>query len=75
MSAGKPVPPISPDVAPLTGPLGKVWLVVRPSGERDYMDREPPEGILAWAKGLDAIIIEYRAAVVIHRPPPKKVTP
>lgn len=62
------VAPIAPDVAPLTGPLERLWLVIRPSGERHYMDREPPEGILTWAKGLDATIIEYRAVGIIHRP-------
>lgn len=70
----RPVPPIAPDVAPLSGPLERLWLVVRPSGERHYMDREPPEGILVWAKGLDATIIEYRAAGVIYRPP-KRTAP
>lgn len=62
------VPPIAPDVAPLTGQLKRLWLVIRPSGERHYMTSEPPDGILEWAKGLDAMIVEYQAVGIIHRP-------
>jgi hypothetical protein len=51
--------------------MNKIYVVVRPGGEKSYVDKEPPEGILEWAKGLDVTIYEYRLAGVIHRPPVK----
>ena len=49
----------------------RIWLVSRP-GELHYIHKEPNEGIDAWAKGVDATVIEYRFAAVTHTPPPKK---
>jgi hypothetical protein len=46
--------------------------VIRPSGERDLIHREPLEGMAAWARGVDATIAEYRFAAVTHAAPPKK---
>lgn len=57
------VPPGLPD---------RLWLVLRPSGERDFIHKEPIEGIVAWAKSVDATIAEYRFAEVAHTPPTKK---
>lgn len=50
----------------------RIWVVVRPTGERDYLDKEPLEGIAAWAKGLNATIAVYPFGDVIHMPPPAK---
>lgn len=67
-----PVPPIS-----LTAVLGLpecIWIVVRSNGEKYFVDKEPLGGMTEWAKGVDALVIEYRFGDVIHRPPPKKKT-
>lgn len=37
----------------------KIWIVVRSNGEHHLLEREPLEGIDAWAKGQDVTIIEY----------------
>jgi hypothetical protein len=51
----------------------RIWIVIRrPNGERDVIHREPLEGILAWAKGVDATIAEYQFTAVVHTPPPEK---
>jgi hypothetical protein len=50
----------------------RIWLVTRPSGERDLIHREPLEGMTTWAKGVDATVAEYRLTAVVHTPPPKK---
>jgi len=50
----------------------RIWVVIRPSGERDFIHREPLEGIAAWAKGVNATIAEYRFTAVTHAAPPKK---
>ncbi len=62
--------------APPPGLSDRVWVVVRPSGERHFVDQEPLEGIAAWAKGVDATITEYRFTAVVHEAPrkPKKKT-
>ena len=59
----------------MTAPRGlpaKIWVVIRPSGERDYLDKEPLEGITAWAKGLNATIAVYPFGDVIHTSPSTK---
>jgi len=53
----------------------RIWVVTRPSGERDFIHREPLGGIVAWAKGVDATVAEYRFAAITHTPPPKKKAP
>jgi hypothetical protein len=65
MSASSPPPVGLPD---------RIWVVIRPSGERDLIHREPLGGIVAWAKGVDATIAEYRFAAIAHAAPPKKKT-
>lgn len=59
----------------MTAPRGlpdRIWVVIRPNGERAFIYKEPLEGITAWAKGVDATIAEYRFAAITHTPPPKK---
>jgi hypothetical protein len=58
--------------SPPVGLPDRIWVVIRPSGERDFIHREPLEGIAAWAKGVNATIAEYRFAAVTHAAPPKK---
>jgi hypothetical protein len=58
--------------SPPVGIPDRIWVVIRPSGERDFIHREPLEGIAAWAKGVNATIAEYRFASVTHAAPPKK---
>lgn len=41
-------------------------------GERDFIHREPLEGIVAWARGVDATVAEYLFNTVVHTPPPKE---
>ena len=50
----------------------RLWLVIQPSGERHFLVKEPLEGIAVWCAGLDATVVEYRLATVMHTPPPKK---
>ncbi len=47
----------------------KVWLVIRPSGERHFIDKL--DDITEWAKGLDVTVAEYQLTEVVHTPPPK----
>lgn len=59
----------------MSTPIGlpdRIWVVIRPSGERDLIHREPLEGMAAWAEGVDATIAEYGFVAVTHTPPPKK---
>jgi hypothetical protein len=58
--------------SPPVGIPDRIWVVIRPSGERDFIHREPLEGIAAWAKGVNATIAEYCFAAVTHAAPPKK---
>jgi len=37
----------------------RIWIVIRPSGERFHVDKEPDGGIVEWAKGLDVTVEEY----------------
>jgi hypothetical protein len=53
----------------LRGLPEKVCLVIRPTGERHYIDKI--DDIAEWAKGLDVTIAEYRLSGVVHTPPPK----
>ena len=41
-----------------------IWLVVQASGEKHFMTHETREGIIEWAKGLDATIAEIGRAHV-----------
>lgn len=67
-------PPRPASKTPLpTAPLGlpnKIWFVIWPNGERNFLHREPLEGIAAWAKGVNATIVEYTFKAVVHTPPP-----
>lgn len=47
----------------------EMWIVIRPSGERDFLTKEPLEGLEAWAKGLDATIVRYGCPTVVYTPP------
>lgn len=37
----------------------KLWIVVRSNGEHYLLEKEPLEGLAAWAVGQDVIIREY----------------
>lgn len=59
----------------MTAPRGlpdRLWVVIRPNGERHFLTKEPLEGMGAWAKGLDVTIVEYAFSKITHTPPPKK---
>jgi hypothetical protein len=58
-----------------SGLPGKIWMVVRPSGECDFMRRPPLEGWAEWTHRLDARVVEYTFGVVIYAPAPKKTVP
>lgn len=69
MAASKP-PVVTPSGLPT-----RIWIVTRPTGERDFLYRKPLEGVAAWAKGLNATVAEYRFAAVVHVPPKKAKNP
>ncbi len=51
----------------------KIWLVIRPTGGRHFIDKF--DDIEEWAKGLDVTVAEYGLTGVVHTPsqkPPKK---
>ena len=48
----------------------KIWLVIRPTGARHFIDK--CDDIEEWAKGLDVTVAEYEITGVVHAPPPKK---
>ena len=52
----------------------KLWLVIRPSGEKHFIDKPFLDGVDEWAEGLDVTIAEYRLAEVTHTPPQKAPT-
>lgn len=58
-AAGTPVPSRTP---------ARIWLVIWPGGERSFIHREPIEGIVEWAKGTSASVIEYRFGAIVHKP-------
>ncbi len=60
------------DMRSLRGLPTKIWVVTRPTGERDYLEKEPLEGLKTWTKGLDATVAVYRLETIVHTPPPKK---
>lgn len=54
----------------------KVYVVVRSDGERFMVEKEPLEGIQAWAKGQFVTVLEYGSpAVVYEKHPPVKSEP
>jgi hypothetical protein len=53
----------------------RTWLVIRPTGERYSLYKEPPEGWAVWAKGFDGIVVEYPFGAVTYTPPLKKTVP
>lgn len=59
--------------ADLRGLPRQIWLVIRPTGERHFIDKL--DDIQAWAKGLDVTIAEYRLAGIVHTPSPKPKNP
>lgn len=65
------VKPIAPDTPSQTQSNEKVWVVVRSGGDRHYIDREPDEGIEAWAKGQDILVLEYTLTRIIRQRPAK----
>lgn len=60
------IPPGLPD---------RIWLVIRDTGERDFIAKEPLEGITEWCRGLDATVTEYQFAAVAHTPSKKEEAP
>jgi len=42
----------------------KVYVVVNSDGERFFVEKEPLEGIHAWAKGQFVTVLEYDFAAV-----------
>jgi len=55
---------------------GKNWIVVRADGERFFVEKEPLEGILEWAKGQFVTVLEYDFGRVIYeKHPPVKSEP
>jgi hypothetical protein len=64
--------PASPAPSLPAGLPARIWVVIRPSGETDYLRREPLGGIENWAKGLEATIVEYRFSKITHTAPTKK---
>lgn len=57
MPGPTPAPPGSPP---------RLWLVIKPSGERHFIEKEPLGGVAEWAKGLDVTILEYQFTAVVH---------
>jgi len=54
----------------------KQWIVVRSDGERFLVEKEPLEGIHAWAKGQFVTVLEYDFGRVIYeKHPPVKSEP
>mgnify|MGYP001558853254 CR=1 FL=1 len=71
-----PLPPVAPDTPAFVPPskLKTLWVVIREGGDRHHIDREPDEGIEAWAKGQDIIVLEYTLTKVVHQRQPKKAS-
>jgi len=72
-----PPKPPTPRMTPSGGTAApglppKIWFVIWLSGEHSFIRKEPLEGIVAWAKNVDATVTEYTFGAVIHTPPPKK---
>jgi len=62
------------EIAPRPAPFGlsnSIYVVVRPGGERHYIEKMTPKELAEWARGLDVTIIEYHYAAIVHTPPPK----
>ncbi|KKL58688.1 hypothetical protein LCGC14_2222840 [marine sediment metagenome] len=47
----------------------KVWLVIRPTGERHFINKI--DDITEWAEGVDVTVAEYQLTGVVHTPPQK----
>lgn len=62
----------------MTTPRGfsdQIWVVVfHHNGERHTFLTEPLGGIVAWSKGADATVVEYKFVAVTHTPPLKKAS-
>lgn len=54
------------DPRPTVRCYARVWIVIRSNGERFLVEREPLEGIVAWAAGQDVTVIEYTVLTVVH---------
>lgn len=50
----------------------KIWLVIRPTGERHFIDKPFLDGITEWAEGLSVTIAEYQLGDIVHTPPPNR---
>jgi len=50
--------------------VNTLWLVIKPNGEHFLLEKEPLEGILAWANGQDVQVREYRFHHLVY-PQPK----
>jgi len=54
----------------------KQWIVVRADGEKFLVEKEPPAGIRAWAKGQFVTVLEYNfGGVIYEKHPPVKSEP
>lgn len=73
--AGRPVklkPDAEPRPVPPHGLSDRIYVVIRPGGERHYIEKMSPKELAEWAKGLDVTIVAYRYGAIIHTPPPPK---
>lgn len=52
----------------MSGLPSKVYLIVRSTGERHFLDRL--DDIESWAEGLDVTVAEYELKRIVHTPPP-----
>jgi hypothetical protein len=59
----RPVPGRPPSAPPT------IWIVVRPNGDRHFVEKEPLEGIHAWARGQNVTVLQYEFSTVLcaHR--------
>lgn len=49
----------------------QIWLVIRPNGERLFVDKPFMDGMENWAKEVDVTIAQYDFGAIVHTPPPK----
>jgi hypothetical protein len=49
----------------------RIWIVVRPNGERLFVDKPFMDGLDTWAEGTDVTIAEYHFESITYMPPEK----
>lgn len=57
------------------GLADRIYVVIRPGGERHYLEKMTPTELAEWARGLDVTIVEYCYAAIVHTPPSPKKPP